>query len=67
VGRIAPRPILFIHGELDQYLPDFDDLVAAAGPTAEVWRVPNAGHTKVSEVLHDEYPRRVIAFFERHL
>jgi pimeloyl-ACP methyl ester carboxylesterase len=26
VGKISPRPIFFIHGDLDQYLPDFDDL-----------------------------------------
>jgi uncharacterized protein len=67
VGRIAPRPILFVHGDLDQYLPDFDDLVAAARPPVEVWRVPDAGHTKVSEVLPDEFRRRVVAFFEKSL
>ncbi len=32
VGRISPRPILFIHAGQDQYLPDFDDLYAAARP-----------------------------------
>jgi len=67
VGRISPRPILFIHGGQDQYLPDFEDLYAAAGPPKEVWRVPEAGHTKVSEVLPEEYRRRVIAFFDQYL
>ena len=67
VGRISPRPILFIHGGQDQYLPDFDALYAAARLPKEVWRVPEAGHTKVSEVLPEEYRQRVIAFFDQHL
>jgi len=67
VGQISPRPILFIHAGRDQYLPDFDDLYAAARPPKEVWYVPEAGHTKVSELLPDEFQRRVIAFFDQHL
>ena len=67
VGRISPRPILFVHAGQDQYLPDFDDLYAAARPPKEVWRVPEAGHTKVSEVLPEEFQRRVIAFFDQNL
>lgn len=67
VGKIAPRPILFIHGDHDQYLPsaDFAALVAAAGPTAEVWRVPEAGHRTVDQLYPDEYRRRIVAFFDR--
>jgi pimeloyl-ACP methyl ester carboxylesterase len=69
VGRIAPRPILFIQGDRDQYVPDADfaALVAAAGPTAEVWRVPEAGHRTVDQLYPDEYRRRVVSFFEQHL
>jgi fermentation-respiration switch protein FrsA (DUF1100 family) len=67
VGKIAPRPILFIHGELDQYLPDFDDLYAAAGEPKEVWRLPEVGHTKASEVYPEEFRRRVVEFFSRTL
>ena len=67
VGRISPRPILFVHAGQDQYLPDFDDLYAAARPPKEVWYVPEAGHTKVSEVLPEEFQRRVIAFFDQNL
>ncbi len=67
VGRISPRPILFVHAGQDQYLPDFDDLYAAARLPKEVWYVPEAGHTKVSEVLPEEFQRRVIAFFDQHL
>jgi len=67
VGQISPRPILFVHAGQDQYLPDFDDLYAAARPPKEVWYVPEAGHTKVSEVLPEDFQRRVIAFFDQHL
>jgi len=67
VGRISPRPILFVHAGRDQYLPDFDDLYAAARAPKEVWRVPEAGHTKVSEVLPGEFERRMIAFFDKSL
>ena len=69
VGRIAPRPILFIHGERDPYLPpaDFDALVAAANEPKQVWRVPEAGHRTVDQVYPEEYQRRVVVFFEQHL
>jgi fermentation-respiration switch protein FrsA (DUF1100 family) len=69
VGQIAPRPILFIHGDRDQYVPpaDFAALVAAAGPTAEVWRVPEASHRTVDQIYPEEYRRRVGAFFNEHL
>lgn len=67
VGRISPCPILFVHAGQDQYLPDFDDLYAAARSPKEVWRVPEAGHTEVSEVLPEEFQRRVIAFFDQNL
>ncbi len=67
VGRIAPRPILLIHGELDPYCCDFDDLVSAAGEPKEVWRLPGVGHTKPCEASPEEYVRRVTAFCERWL
>jgi uncharacterized protein len=69
VGRIAPRPILFIHGERDPYLPpaDFDALVAAANEPKQVWRVSEAGHRTVDQVYPEEYRRRVVTFFEQHL
>lgn len=67
VGKIAPRPILFIHGDRDQYCPDFDDLYAAAGSPKELWRVPEAGHTTLSSIMPEEHRQRVISFFQRHL
>jgi fermentation-respiration switch protein FrsA (DUF1100 family) len=67
VGKIAPRPVLFVHGELDKYLPDFDALFAAAGEPKEAWRVPDVGHVRVSDAYPDEFRRRVLDFFERTL
>jgi pimeloyl-ACP methyl ester carboxylesterase len=67
VGRISPRPILFIHGDHDQYLPDFDELYAAAGTPKALWRLPDAGHTTASQLYPEEHSRKVIEFFERNL
>jgi len=67
VGKIAPRPILFIHGDRDQYCREFDELYAAARSPKELWRVPEAGHVTLSSTVPDEHRRRVIAFFQAHL
>lgn len=67
VGKIAPRPILFIHGDHDQYLPDFDELYRAASSPKELWRLPEAGHTTASQLYPEEHARRVIEFFQRYL
>jgi pimeloyl-ACP methyl ester carboxylesterase len=67
VGKISPRPIFFIHGDHDQYLPDFDDLYAAARQPKELWRLPEAGHTTASQLYPEEHARRVIEFFSRYL
>jgi pimeloyl-ACP methyl ester carboxylesterase len=67
VGRISPRPILFIHGDQDKYLPDFDELYAAAKPPKTVWRLPDVGHTNASQFYPEEHSLRVIEFFKRYL
>lgn len=67
VGKISPRPIFFIHGEHDQYLPDFNELYAAARQPKELWRLPEAGHTTASQLYPEEHARRVIEFFQRTL
>ena len=66
VGRIAPRPLLIVHGELDQYCPDFEDLLAAAHPT-EVWHLPGVGHVQASVVYPEEYRQRLVTFLNRYL
>ncbi len=69
VRRLAPRPLLIIHGEADESIPvaQAHALYAAAGEPKELWIVPGAGH--VASVYHAEqaYAQRVVAFFDRGL
>jgi pimeloyl-ACP methyl ester carboxylesterase len=67
VGKISPRPIFFIHGDQDQYLPDFDELYAVANDPKELWRLSDAGHTTASQLYPEEHAHRVIEFFQRTL
>lgn len=67
VDKISPRPILFIHGDQDQYCTDFDDLYTAAREPKELWRLPDAGHTTASLLYPEEHLQRVIDFFARYL
>ena len=69
MGHIAPRPILFIHGDHDPYvtIADVEALYAAAGEPKELWRVPEAGHREADKSRPAEYRERVIDFFERYL
>ncbi|MGY1740868.1 MULTISPECIES: alpha/beta hydrolase family protein [unclassified Blastococcus] len=48
VARIAPTPLLLVHGDRDGYFPleHFRALAAAAGPTATAWVVPGFGHAE---------------------
>ncbi len=69
VGKVAPRPVFFIHGGRDPYLApgEFEALVAAAGDPKEVWREENAWHRQVDLTAPDEYRRRLVAYFDRWL
>jgi fermentation-respiration switch protein FrsA (DUF1100 family) len=73
IGRIAPRPILLIHGTADDYVPisNFRELNAAAtsAPGAHVttWIVPNARHAQAFKKTGAEYVTRVVAFFDAAL
>lgn len=69
VGRIAPRPVLFIHGDHDPYVSvaEVEALYAAAGEPKRLWRVAEAGHRQVDRVYPAEYRARVIEFFEQYL
>ncbi len=48
VSRIAPTPLLLVHGDRDGYFPleHFRGLAEAAGPTAAAWLVPGFGHAE---------------------
>jgi fermentation-respiration switch protein FrsA (DUF1100 family) len=69
VGRLSPRPVLFIHGERDSYIPHEQpgELFEAAGEPKEIWMAPGSDHA-VARLDHpDEYIGRVLAFLDRYL
>ena len=62
-------PVLMIHGEGDTYIkPEMaKSLFAKARGPKDLWVVPKAKHNQALAVAEDEYHRRVVAFFDRHL
>ncbi|HWQ46087.1 MAG TPA: alpha/beta fold hydrolase [Longilinea sp.] len=66
VGKIAPRPLFIIHGDLDQYGPDIDDLLKAA-PFAQVWRVPDVGHVQACNGYPEQWNKKVLDFLNCNL
>jgi fermentation-respiration switch protein FrsA (DUF1100 family) len=69
VSRLAPRPVFFIHGLKDTYVPTVNapELAAAArvpGSRVQVWLVPKATHAQSFHVAGQEYVRRVVGFFD---
>ena len=73
IARIAPRPLLLIHGTADDYVPiaNFRQLQAAAsspaGSQVTTWIVPNARHAQAFKKTGAEYVTRVVAFFDAAL
>jgi uncharacterized protein len=73
VARIAPRPLLLIHGAADTYVPisNFQQLDAAATlpATAQVttWIVPKTRHAQAFKNTGSVYVARVVAFFDASL
>ncbi len=69
VRRISPRPVLFIWGEEDSYIPheQFGELFEAAGEPKEMWIAPGSDHAVARLDHRQEYMRRVLEFFDRHL
>lgn len=65
----APRPILFIHGERDSYIPVQQSQLLydlAPGPKS-LWVVPGAKHNQSVVVRPEYYAMRTVAFFDEHL
>lgn len=67
--RMTPRPILFIHGEKDSYLPVDQSrrLYALASQPKQLWVVPGARHNQAAVLHPDEYARITVSFFNRYL
>jgi fermentation-respiration switch protein FrsA (DUF1100 family) len=73
IGRIAPRPLLLIHGAADDYVPvsNFQQLAAAAaspaGARVTTWLVPKTSHAQAFKNTGPVYVTRVLAFFDAAL
>lgn len=69
LAAIASRPILIVHGELDELMPVSNGLAlyAAAREPKELYLLPNAGHGDLPQIGGVEYARTLIGFFDRYL
>ncbi|MEW5718584.1 MAG: alpha/beta fold hydrolase [Chloroflexota bacterium] len=67
IGKIAPRPVLIMHGAADADAPvaEAHQLYRAARAPKELWIVPGAAHRQIEQVAREEYPKRVVEFFDR--
>ncbi len=67
VSEIAPRPIFFIHGELDDVVPlehAYRLQQASQNPQNQLWVVPGAGHVRAYVTHPEEYMNKITAFFD---
>jgi dipeptidyl aminopeptidase/acylaminoacyl peptidase len=70
IGRIRPRAIFIINGELDRNVPPYmarQLAAAAAGQSTQLWMVPGAHHGDYSRAASHEYGERLVTFFRRAL
>jgi pimeloyl-ACP methyl ester carboxylesterase len=61
IGLVEPVPLLLIHGAADDTVPvaDGQHLADLAGPSAEHWVVPGAGHSGAHATAPQDYAQRV--------
>jgi fermentation-respiration switch protein FrsA (DUF1100 family) len=66
IGRLAPVPVLIIHGDADPVVPFGHALrlYAAAGEPKQLWRIQGGGHIKAFGRFADPYRDRLIAFLD---
>lgn len=67
--RMIPRPMLFIHGDRDSYIPVEQSrlLYALSAQPKYLWVVPGAKHNQSVAVRPTEYAKRTVQFFDRYL
>jgi fermentation-respiration switch protein FrsA (DUF1100 family) len=67
VGDIAPRPILFIQGELDDVVPPehaYSLYEASDNWRNQLWLISDVGHVEAYASYPEEYMDRVTSFFD---
>ena len=69
VARMGPTPWFIVHGQRDSYLPleSARDLYDLASEPKYMWLVPGSKHNQAVLRHPEEYARRTVAFFDRHL
>lgn len=70
VSEIAPRPVFFIHGELDETVPvnhAYRLQQASQNPQNQLWVVPEVGHVKAYVTHPEEYMDKITSFFDEVL
>jgi uncharacterized protein len=69
IAKIAPRPILIIHGGKDTIVDPHDGplLFAAAQEPKEIWLLPNADHCGAYFEDRVAYVKKIVEFFNLHL
>src|SRR5262249_37669897 len=68
IARLAPRPLLMIHGGADTYIkPEMAQaLFERAGQPKQFWLVEGAKHNQALHVAGAVYRQRVLDFFQTH-
>lgn len=67
--RMLPRPMLFVHGERDSYIPVEQSrlLYALSAQPKYLWVVHGAKHNQSVDIVPEEYARRTVEFLDRYL
>lgn len=67
--RMMPRPMLFIHGGRDSYIPVEQSraLYALSAQPKYLWIVQEAKHNQSVTMRPEEYARRTVEFLDRYL
>jgi fermentation-respiration switch protein FrsA (DUF1100 family) len=69
IERIAPRPILLLHGVEDDLIPvaSAHALYRRAGEPKELWLIEGLKHCQAFEAMTEAFAARVVGFFDRWL
>ncbi|NQU76107.1 MAG: alpha/beta fold hydrolase [Planctomycetes bacterium] len=67
--EMAPRPIMFVHGQKDSYVQvEQTQMLHTLAPAPKyMWIVPGAKHNQSVVVAPEDYARRTVAFFQKYL
>lgn len=65
IGRIAPIPLLLMHGSADEVIPfhHAEMLLARANEPKSLWRIEGGGHTEPLVAADSSYRLQLVEFF----